>query len=232
MNQTVVMPMQPTPTPTELGARGPRLLGADSASVPTSNCSRADPRTSTMPTDSATRLRGIVDAHFAFIWRSLRGLGVPSQSADDAAQHVFWIAAQKLDAIAIGRERAFLFSTALGVAANARRARARTREVVDEQALSAQPDDSPNAEDLLQMKQARARLDQVLERMPDDLRAVFVLFVLEGTTAPDIAELLGLAPGTVASRLRRAREAFHEIAKRIEAQSEGQSARRSQGGRP
>lgn len=42
----------------------------------------------------------MVDAYFDFIWRSLRGLGVPAGAADDAAQHVFLIAYQKLDEIA------------------------------------------------------------------------------------------------------------------------------------
>ncbi len=172
------------------------------------------------------RFRAVVEAHFDFIWRSLRGLGVPSHSVDDAAQHVFWVASQKLDSIASGSERAFLFGTALGVSANARRAFARIREVSDGEALDRQPDEAPNAEMLVEMKQERALLDRVLEAMPDDLRAVFVLFVLEGTTAPEISELLGIPAGTVASRLRRARQAFHDNAKRIQARpSSGRGSR-------
>ncbi|WP_437727650.1 hypothetical protein [Sorangium sp. So ce861] len=38
------------------------------------------------PPPSAERYRALVDAHFDVIWRSLRGLGVPAGSADDAAQ--------------------------------------------------------------------------------------------------------------------------------------------------
>ena len=180
---------------------------------------------SAVPPCRATRVRGLVDAHFAFIWRSLRGLGVPQGAADDAAQQVFWIASQKLDTITPGSERAFLFTTALGVAANARRARERNREVLDEEMLNAHIDEGPSAEDLLEMKEERALLDQVLESMPDDLRVVFILFVLEGATAPEISELLGIALGTVASRLRRARDAFHTIARRVQARS----ARRTRG---
>jgi RNA polymerase sigma-70 factor (ECF subfamily) len=169
---------------------------------------------------AATRFRAIVDEHFAFVWRSLRGLGVPASSADDGAQQVFWIAAQKLDTIAIGSERSFLFGTAIGVAANARATRARNLEVFDENALNARVDGAPDAEQLVDMRRQRAMLDQVLERMPQDLRSVFVLFVLEGSTTTEISTLLGLPSGTVASRLRRAREAFHEIARRIQTRSE------------
>ncbi|WP_437507243.1 hypothetical protein [Sorangium sp. So ce1099] len=79
------------------------------------------------PPPSAERYRALVDAHFDVIWRSLRGLGVPAGSADDAAQHVFLIAYHKLSEMAPGRERSFLLGTALRVAANARRAGARRR---------------------------------------------------------------------------------------------------------
>jgi RNA polymerase sigma-70 factor (ECF subfamily) len=197
----------------------PPGLDAASQGLPHAEPEVAPARGTAAPSrpDAATRFRSLVDAEFGFIWRSLRGLGIPANAVDDAAQHVFWIAAQKLDAIALGSERAFLFSTALGVSANARRALKRNREVPDEEALGAQADDAPDAEALVAMKEERALLDRVLGLMPDDLRAVFLLFVLEGTTTPEISELLGLPPGTVASRLRRAREAFHDIAKRIQA---------------
>jgi RNA polymerase sigma-70 factor, ECF subfamily len=167
--------------------------------------------------DSARRFRSIVDQHFAFIWRALRGLGIPAHSVDDAAQQVFLVTSRKLADIPVGNERAFLFGTALGVAANARRSRARSREVLDEEALRVQADDAPNGEELCELRERRALLDRVLAEMPDDLRVVFVLFVLEGLTAAAISKLLEIAPGTVASRLRRARESFHAISKRVQA---------------
>jgi RNA polymerase sigma-70 factor, ECF subfamily len=163
------------------------------------------------------RFSALVDGQFDFIWRSLRGLGVPAHSADDAAQEVFWIACQKLDAIVPGSEKSFLFSTALGVAANRRRAVARSRETADTAALDALVDDAPNPEELSSLRQARALLDHVLDAMPLELRTVFVLFELEELTTSEIASLLELAPGTVSSRLRRAREAFHAITRRVRA---------------
>src|SRR3954466_14397494 len=84
-----------------------------------------DPGPRAAVVDGSIRFRELVDTHFDFIWRSLRGLGVPAHSVDDYAQQVFLIASQKLASIALGSERAFLFSTAVGVSANARRARAR-----------------------------------------------------------------------------------------------------------
>ncbi|MGH7434309.1 MAG: RNA polymerase sigma factor [Polyangiaceae bacterium] len=165
----------------------------------------------------ALRFRALVDANFDFIWRSLRGLGVPAHSVDDAVQHVFLVASQKLDSIAEGSERAFLYGTASGVAANARRSRARSREVLDESGLSRRADDALDGEQLVEMNERRALLDRALGGMGDDLREVFVLFVLEGMETPHIAQMLGVPRGTVASRLRRAREEFHSISKRLAA---------------
>jgi RNA polymerase sigma-70 factor (ECF subfamily) len=165
------------------------------------------------------RFRELVKAHFDFIWRSLRGLGVPAHSTDDATQQVFLIASQKLASIVPGSERAFLFSTALGVAANARRSRARSREVLDDEALEQHAASDPDAESLVAMNERRALLERVLGGMDPDLRTVFVLFVLEGVSTVEIAEMLSLSTGTVASRLRRAREAFHTISKRVQARA-------------
>jgi RNA polymerase sigma-70 factor (ECF subfamily) len=55
----------------------------------------------------------------------------------------------------------------------------------------------------------------VLDRMPEELRAVFVLFELEELSVDEIARLLTLPRGTAATRLRRSREVFHESAKAV-----------------
>ena len=167
--------------------------------------------------EDATRFRQMVDAHFDFIWRSLRGLGVPPSTIDDAAQHVFWTASQKLASITIGSERAYLFATARGTAANARRARQRSRELLGDDALALRADTRPDPEEAASTREARRLLDQVLDGLDEDLREVFVLFELEGQTTAEIAALLGTPMGTVASRLRRAREEFRTAARRLQA---------------
>lgn len=165
----------------------------------------------------AARFRELADAHFDFIWRSLRGLGVPSASIDDAAQQVFIAASQKLAVIAIGSERAFLFATARGIAANARRAQLRNRELLDEEALAQHVDRAPDPEQAVASRQARQVLDRILDGLPEEQRAVFVLYELEGQTMAEIAVLLDAPMGTVASRLRRAREEFQAAARRFQA---------------
>jgi RNA polymerase sigma-70 factor (ECF subfamily) len=171
----------------------------------------------TSPALQAVRVRSLVDQHFAFVWRYLRGLGVPVSEVDDAAQQVFVVAAQKIDAIHEGSERSFLVGTARGVAANARRAGQRRREVAVDDGLDAFRDHGPDAEEQARTREELAILDGFLASLPEDVREIFVLFELEGFTMASIAHDLGLPPGTVASRLRRAREAFQEMAKRYRA---------------
>ena len=46
--------------------------------------------------EGAISFEEVYEAHFAFAWRSLRALGVPPASIDDAAQDVFVIVHRKL----------------------------------------------------------------------------------------------------------------------------------------
>jgi RNA polymerase sigma-70 factor (ECF subfamily) len=159
-------------------------------------------------------LRNLVADHLDFVWRSLRRFGVPPADVDDATQQVFLIANEKLPRINAGSERSFLVGVATRVASHVRRSYHR-REAA-ELRLSVNPlEATPNPEELTQRLEARALLDQVLDAMPEELRAVFVLFELEELSIDQTASLLILPRGTVATRLRRAREVFHEQAKLV-----------------
>jgi RNA polymerase sigma-70 factor (ECF subfamily) len=129
---------------------------------------------------------------------------------------VFLVASRKVEAIEPGREKAFLFGTALRVASRARRTQQRRREVLDGEPAD-RVDEAPGADDLLDRARAKAELQGILDEMPLELRAVFVLYELEQVTMVEIAALLALPSGTVASRLRRAREHFEAATKRIAA---------------
>jgi RNA polymerase sigma-70 factor (ECF subfamily) len=182
-------------------------------------------------------IRVLLEAHFDFIWRSLRRLGVPEAEVDDATQKVFWVAVRRQNDIADGSERAFLFSTALHVAADVQRTRARTREVSDDEAVARAVHPMSNPEELVDRQRARRMLDHVLDAMDLDLRSVFVLAELEELTAPEISALLELPLGTVASRLRRAREEFRIVVKRFRAKPAGcasiaKAGHKLRGGRP
>jgi RNA polymerase sigma-70 factor (ECF subfamily) len=62
-------------------------------------------------------------------------------------------------------------------------------------------------------------LDSILGELPLESRVVLVLHEMEDHTMAEIAKLLQLSPGTVASRLRRARELFDAALTRYRARS-------------
>jgi RNA polymerase sigma-70 factor (ECF subfamily) len=154
------------------------------------------------------RVAGLLRTHFRDVWRIVRRFGVPEHCADDATQEVFIIASRRLADIVPGSERPFLLASAVRVAANLRRSLGARRECPEDDSQPEGIDPRPNAEALLDQKRLRQMLDGVLDELSDDLRVAFVLYELEGMSSPEIGELLGIPVGTVASRLRRAREAF------------------------
>ncbi len=161
-------------------------------------------------------VRELFDQHFDFMFRSLRRLGVPPGNVDDAVQEVFLVAARRLADLQPGRERSFLFATAVRIAANARRLAARHSDQHDATSLEALADRSPDPAQLADRSRARHVLDRVLDSMDLDLRTVFVLYELEEMTMTEIAATLKLPAGTVASRLRRGRDAFQSAVARLQ----------------
>lgn len=162
-----------------------------------------------------TRYRRMVEEHFDAVWRTLRGVGIPAADADDCAQQVYLVALHRLNAIEPNRERSFLLGTAVRIASNARRGRRRSREQADSEAVDRERDERPTPEQQSDLRERRAILSRILEGMPDELRDVFVLFELEGLTAPEIGEAMGIPVGTASSRLRRAREHFRAQVARV-----------------
>jgi RNA polymerase sigma-70 factor (ECF subfamily) len=178
-----------------------------------------------LASSGAERLEGLATDHYQFVWRCLRRLGVPEPGVDDAAQRVFELAALKITQISHGSERAFLFQTALRVAMSERRNYARRREVMPGVELEELIDPAPLPDAMAEARQRRVHLDRLLDALPMDLRTVFVLFEIEGLASPEIASMLDIPVGTVASRLRRAREIFRDDAARLRKRLEGKGKR-------
>ncbi|MEO7033091.1 MAG: sigma-70 family RNA polymerase sigma factor [Polyangiaceae bacterium] len=158
------------------------------------------------------RFARLFGEHYAWVWRTLRRLGVHPGAVDDAAQHVFLIASQRLLNVAPDKERAFLMGVAVRTASNARRAQSRRREEPpSDEEPKGEAGQSP--EDLLEWKQRREKLDEWLSALSSELRGPFVLFELEGLTLAEIGELCELPIGTIKTRLRRARAIFLEASR-------------------
>ncbi|HET7546088.1 MAG TPA: sigma-70 family RNA polymerase sigma factor [Polyangiaceae bacterium] len=174
----------------------------------------ADPSVPMRSEASKARLERMFNEHHDFIWRLLRRFGLSTGAADDAAQHVFLVAAERIDDIKLGSERSYLFGTALRVA----RAQSRSdRRWVLEEDMDERRGEGTRAEEGIDHRRAVDLMGRVLDGMTLDLRTVFILSELEGMTMPEIAALLEIPVGTASSRLRRAREAFRAAAAALEA---------------
>jgi RNA polymerase sigma-70 factor (ECF subfamily) len=178
---------------------------------------RAGPARRRAAKPEAMDLRSLFERHYASMWRLLRRLGVSADQVDDATQELFWVAARRLSDIQPGREHSFLYGVALRIAASQVRRQKAAMPLAEVGQVPLMVDDRPSPEDQLAERQARRLLDDVLHRMPGDLRTVFVLFELEGLEVRQIAELQEIPVGTASSRLRRAREEFSAITKRLRA---------------
>jgi RNA polymerase sigma-70 factor (ECF subfamily) len=156
------------------------------------------------------RLESLFNAHHATVWRALRRRGLSPEAAEDATQETFLLAADRLDDIRPESERSFLIATAVRVAHTLGRKTVRWELDDDmDQRLSANRDAGDTRADM-------QLCNVVLSKVAPDLVEVFVLYELEGLTSPEIAALLEIPLGSVASRLRRAREQFRDAAARVE----------------
>ena len=133
-----------------------------------------------------------------------------AEAAEDVTQETFLLAAERLNDIEPDRERSFLVATALRMAHTMGRKTVRWELEADMDQRLAETRDTGD-------KRADTQLcDLVLSKVDPGLVEVFLLYEIEGLTSPEIAELLAIPLGSVASRLRRAREQFRGAAERVE----------------
>ncbi|MFO0608391.1 MAG: sigma-70 family RNA polymerase sigma factor [Polyangiales bacterium] len=158
-----------------------------------------------LPDDGTARPRAVCppadfdacyEAHFDFVARSLRHLGVPDAALDDAAQEVFLVVHRRLAGFDHRASiRGWLFAIAINVARDHRRAARRKgghaplpEDVADR---------APGPHDALARAEALRLLDALLAELDDDRRAVFLMVDYEQMTAPEAAAALGANVNTI-----------------------------------
>ncbi len=149
----------------------------------------------------------LVWRHGPMVLGTCRRILRDAHAAEDAFQATFLTLARKAASISSGESvAAWLYTVArrVALAARARQERVaayeRTPGPAELEGPGYLPPDEPAERELRDL--VRAEVD----RLPDSFRAVVVLCCLEGRTHAEAAEQLGLPPGTVESRLVRARD--------------------------
>jgi RNA polymerase sigma-70 factor, ECF subfamily len=170
-------------------------------------------------------LAQIYDAHFDFVWRNARRLGVSEVSADDVTQDVFMIVQRRIaDFDGRASMQAWLFGILVRVVRDHRRSfrRKGARNVSLEQELSHDLGAAPGLTPVeLAVRAERMRLlGKLLGELDEDKRTLLILSEFEEWTLREIAELYGSNTNTIHSRLRAAKRAFEQAYVRMQAGKE------------
>jgi RNA polymerase sigma-70 factor, ECF subfamily len=157
--------------------------------------------------------------HFEFVWRFAAHRGVPEAALDDVVQETFLIVHRQLHGF-LGRST--LRTWIAGITRNVLRTYLRKR---GNQAVGDPLDDAaevPSLEPMpleaLEQKSASELLDFILGKMTDTQREAFILCEVEGLSAAETAEALGINENTMRTRLHDARKVFNTVAARLRAQ--------------
>jgi RNA polymerase sigma factor (sigma-70 family) len=128
---------------------------------------------------------------------------------DDLVQETFLSISRVRDELELrGSFRSYIFATARNALWTTLRARARMPEIDFMVSSVADLGTSPSAE--LARREEHAAVFEALRALPAELQVIVELRHFEGMSGPELAAALGLAEGTVRSRLRRATDELRE----------------------
>ncbi|MBY4593571.1 RNA polymerase sigma factor [Rhizobium redzepovicii] len=172
-------------------------------------------------------IRAIIQRHNQRLFRTARAVIRNDAEAEDVVQASYIKAFANLAAF---RGEAELSTWLTRIALNEALGRVRARrntiglEEIDMQATSAGGEvvqfpsslSATDPETELSRSQARQLLEQAVDELPDDFRAIFVLRDVEGMSTYEAASYLGIRPETAKTRLHRARKMMRQsIQKRL-----------------
>lgn len=176
--------------------------------APSASLGIASSVTPAIRVDPGLHFERIYRDNVAFVWRVLRGLGVPDSGVEDAVQDVFVVVHRRLPEFD-GRNpvKTWLFAIALRVASDHRRKLRRSEHHAPlEEGIA---DGAPTPADRAEHEEGLRILSSLLDRLDDEQRAVLVLADIEGMTMPEIAVVTNVPLNTAYSRLRRARHSLN-----------------------
>lgn len=180
-------------------------LPADSISPADDGRLAAEPASPCAPS-----LDQVYEAHFRYVWRCLKGLGVELAHLDDAAHDVFLVVQRKLPAFDGQQARLTTWLYEIAVRVGRRYRSQRARDGARHVELASDDERAPLAAGGAELER-RERLElarAALAALDEAKREAFVLACIEQRSAPEIASITGLPLNTVYSRIRAARQAF------------------------
>jgi RNA polymerase sigma-70 factor (ECF subfamily) len=142
--------------------------------------------------------------------------------AAEVAQETFLRAYQNLDRFDEGRPfELWVLAIARNLCLDLLRRRSRVRTEDVEPMKEVLASQAPSQEDAAMARQERQSLEQAMATLGSDDREVLALYYVQRKTTKEIAEVMGVAPGTIMARLFRAREKLRKRMQPQEAQEPG-----------
>jgi len=167
----------------------------------------------------------LVSRHYDAIVRFFRNKA--GDAADDLVQRTFLVCAESAASFrALGSVRAWLFGIARNVLYEHIRGRVRAGLADPDFRESALADLAPGVSTIAARRADQRVLLRALQLIPLELQVLLELYYWEDLGVDELAEVLGVPPGTVKSRLFRARALLREATAQVPATAEEtQSAR-------
>jgi RNA polymerase sigma-70 factor (ECF subfamily) len=167
------------------------------------------------PVCDATDAGALFAAYRDRIRRYILGMVRDPAEAEDLTQETFLRAHRRLYLLrhpeAVG---SWLYRIATHVCLDRLRQRKPQDSIDDEQTanrVDAAVRTHPSLADIAERRQTSLCVQRCLDYLPDNYRAVILLYEIHALTAPEIASLLGLKLTTVKMRLHRARRMLQQI---------------------
>jgi RNA polymerase sigma-70 factor (ECF subfamily) len=165
-------------------------------------------------TDAASlgSFEAIYDAYYDVVARWIRALAGSTADREDLVQEVFLIVYRRLPDFDGRNLKGWLYRITVHQVRDYRRLfwiRHIFRGRVD--VSPEMPSVRPTPLMTLEARERQRRLERMLSRLSDPLRAAFVLFEIEGYTAEEIGDMQSVSVHTVRSRIQRARKKMNAL---------------------
>ena len=160
--------------------------------------------------------QALIDEYGNSIYRFCKGITYTTEDAEDLYQHTFLTAFEKRNKLdRTGNPKAYLMSIASNIWRNQKSSYARHQRIAPtisyEEIENGIADNSSDMLDKTIQADEVSRLRACLDKLPDKLKQVIILYYSSESSIEDISKALHIPKGTVKSRLHNAKEQLKQM---------------------